>query len=89
MNTEIYDLIPTNGRKSFYGKAKVIIQGGDKFLKSYDTIHCMVDKFGNVHRFSDYKSNTTCTHLKSFLGDNYNGYWEREIEVKPVILIMM
>ena len=33
-----YDLTPTNGRKSFYGKAKVFcFRNGDKILQSYST----------------------------------------------------
>ena len=35
---KIYELTPTNGRKSFYGKAKVIIEdNGTETLYSYDT----------------------------------------------------
>ena len=43
---KIYELIPTNGRKSFYGKAKVIECEGENFLQSYNTIVCKVDKNG-------------------------------------------
>ena len=33
---KIYDLIPMDGRKSFYGKAKVIEKdNGEKVLQSY------------------------------------------------------
>ena len=87
MKTEIYDLLPSNNRKSFYGKAKVIILNGSKFLKSYDTIHCSIDNMGNVHKYSDYKSMATCNHLKSFLGEKYNGYWDKEIEKQPKLII--
>lgn len=35
---KIYDLIPTDGRKSFYGKAKVFIEDdGTETLYSYNT----------------------------------------------------
>ena len=43
---KIYELIPTNGRKSFYGKAKVIENNGKNFLQSYNTIVCKIDKNG-------------------------------------------
>ena len=34
---KIYDLIPKNGRKSFYGKAKIYITGEVETLYSYNT----------------------------------------------------
>ncbi len=36
--TKMYDLMPCDGRKSFYGKAKVVIEDdGAKTLLSYNT----------------------------------------------------
>lgn len=67
--SEVYDLIPTNGRKSFNGKAKVIVAGNYKYLKSYDTIIGYKDRNGKAHRLSDYRSNTTDCHIKAFFGD--------------------
>lgn len=86
---KMYALIPTNGRKSFYGKANVIIDDKKEitYLRSYETIHCGIDSKGVVHRYSDYKSTTTCSHLKSFLGGKYVGYWELPLEKKPTITI--
>lgn len=35
---KMYELIPTNGRKSFYGKARVMVEdNGTETLYSYDT----------------------------------------------------
>ena len=87
--TRIEELNPTNGRNSFYRKAMVIYAQNGKFLLSYDTIHCSVDSHGNIHRYSDYKSNTTCSHLKAFLGDyKYRGYWELPIETQPDVVVV-
>lgn len=85
-NTEIYDLTPCNGRKSFYGKAKVIVKGGWKYLRSYDTIIGGIDPKGKEHRFSSHKSNTTCAHVKSFFSD---GFWELPIEKSPRITVAL
>jgi len=78
-------------QRSFYGKAKVLIaKGGHGYmLRSYETIHCMVDESGAVHRFSDYKSNTTCRHLREFLRDGYKGYWKLPLEAKPSVSITL
>lgn len=72
----IYELIPMNGRKSFYGKAKVIEAGGWKFLQSYDTIVCGVDSSNGFHRFWDGYSLTTMNHIKSFRGGMSKKDWD-------------
>lgn len=63
----ISDLAPSNGRKSFYGNAKLIYTPSTRahYLRSYDTTMAGYTK-GKVHRYSDYQSNTTSTHLRSF-----------------------
>lgn len=63
----VSELIPTNGRKSFWGKAKILsnTRNGAQFLRSYDTTMAGCIN-GKVHRYSDFKSNTTNSHLKSF-----------------------
>ncbi len=66
MNEKIYDLPCYNGRKSFYGKAKVIEQNGEKILLSYNTKVCKIDRNGNFVMLWDGKTNTTCCHIKSF-----------------------
>ena len=55
---EIYELSPRDGRKSFYGKAKVFIADdsgigarGIAFLISYDSVICARDMYGEVERF--------------------------------------
>ena len=67
---EIFDLIPQNGRKSFYGKAKVIISGDNETLLSYNSeIVSRNRKTGKLKRlYFDDPSNTTCTHIFSFCG---------------------
>lgn len=43
-----YELTPVDGRKSFYGKAVVIVEdnGTETLLQSYDTTVCKIDKSG-------------------------------------------
>lgn len=41
---KVYDLPCYDGRKSFYGKAKVIEDDKRISLKSYNTIVCYIDK---------------------------------------------
>lgn len=67
-----YELMPTNGRKSFYGKAFVEIDdNGVETLFSYLTP--IIKKFpnGTLKRLYDgAPSLTTVTHIKSFCGLN-------------------
>lgn len=67
---QVYDLIPTDSRKSFYGKARVEIgDGGDLTLFSYNQpiVRQYVD--GTIKRIYPNKlSLTTARHLKSFCG---------------------
>ena len=82
MKNRIYDLIPTNGRKSFCGKAKVIVNGGIQYLLSYDTIMGAIDAEGKPHRYSGYYSSTTNNHVKSFFGFTKE-FWNLPLENKP------
>ena len=83
--TEIYELTPTNGRKSFYGKAKVIVSGNRHYLRSYDTIIGCIDyKTGKVHRYSNYHSNTTGCHVRAFFPDP-EAFWKLPLEKQPDI----
>lgn len=66
-SVKVFDLVPTDGHKSFYGKARCIVDDGDEFLKSYETIVACVDKHGNLHRYWNGYSATTARHLNSFL----------------------
>lgn len=66
MNT-IYELQPTNNRKSFYGKAKVIEKdNGDIELQSYNTIVARIHN-GKFERLWSGYSMTTMNHINSFL----------------------
>ena len=73
MKTEITELSPLNGRKSFYGKAKVIKAQGRVWLRSYDSIVASVDESGKVRRHLDWSSHTTNAHIKSFLSQFARG----------------
>ena len=63
-----YELIPTDGRKSFYGKATVIEKdNGEKVLQSYNTKVCKITSTGEFVRLWSGYSATTMRHVNSFL----------------------
>ena len=65
---EKYELIPTDGRKSFYGKAIVIEKdNGEKVLQSYNTEVCKITSDGEFVRLWSGYSATTMRHVNSFL----------------------
>ena len=69
--TKVYNLAPTNGRKSFYGKAKVLmLNNGSEVLQSYNVNIIEKRKDGTFIRLCDPEklSMATCTHTKSFCG---------------------
>ena len=54
-------------RKSFYGKAKVLVQdNGTIQLQSYDTIVCEIDTHNNFNMLWSGKCNTTTRHINEF-----------------------
>lgn len=61
----VFDLIPNNGRKSFYGKAKVKETENRVVLQSYDTNVCMIEN-GKFVRLWDGFSSTTMNHVNAF-----------------------
>ena len=68
---KIYELIPTDGRKSFYGKAKVIVESnGTETLYSYDTPIIKRTKQGKLTRLYSGWSQTTGRHIAAFCGLN-------------------
>ena len=70
----VFELMPDNGRKSFYGKAKVyIFKNGDQVLYSYDTPIIRKKKNGDLFRIWDGWSATTGCHIKAFCGLNKAG----------------
>ena len=73
---KMYDLIPTNGRKSFYGKAKVeVSDDGREVLYSYNTPILEKASDGTLKRlyFAE-PSVTTCAHIRSFCGLDKKGF---------------
>lgn len=74
-----YELKPTDGRKSFYGKATVIInEDGSETLMSYGTPIIRQDAAGKLTRIWLGWSATTGRHIKSFCGLN-----KKEFEALP------
>lgn len=64
---KMYELIPTNNRKSFYGKATVIEKNdGTIELRSYQTIVARI-RNGKFERLWDGYSVTTMNHINSFI----------------------
>lgn len=81
----IYELTPTDGRKSFYGKAVVQIEeNGTETLLSYGTP--IIKRFvsGKMVKLWDGWSATTGRHIKAFCGLDKAGYEKLELEKKPV-----
>lgn len=67
---KMYELIPTNGRKSFYGKAKVMVDDdGTETLISYNT-PIIKRKNGKLTRLYSGWTATTGNHIRSFCGLN-------------------
>ena len=78
---ETYKLIPTDGRKSFYGKAVVMIDDdGTETLYSYDTPIIKRLVSGGMIKLWDGWSATTGRHIKAFCGLNESGYKKLELE---------
>ena len=72
-----YELIPTDGRKSFYGKAVVIIDDdGTETLFSYGTPIIRRHTDGTLERLWDGWSATTGRHISAFCGLNKKGFME-------------
>ena len=68
---KIYELSPTDGRKSFYGKAKVIIDdNGTETLYSYGTPIISRSTNGELTRLWSDWSATTGRHIKAFCNLN-------------------
>lgn len=70
-----YEITPNDGRKSFYGKAKVFVVDGVEYLQSYNTIVCALrltsDDCGGVFvRCWDGYSATTMRHINAFMERN-------------------
>lgn len=59
-----------NRQKSFYGKARIINNGKEMLLRSYDTIVCKIDNNGNFERLWGDYSTTTMAHINEFRKQN-------------------
>lgn len=65
----VYELTPSDGRKSFYGKAKVYIaDDGTETLYSYNTPIISKTPSGELMRMWDGWSATTGRHIFAFCG---------------------
>ena len=63
---QTFELKPVNGRKSFGGKARVVVENEKAKLLSYDTIVAEYDiKSNKFVTYGEY-STTTNTHIKAF-----------------------
>lgn len=68
---KIYELKPTDGRKSFYGKAVVIVEdNGTETLYSYDTPIIKRLVSGELVKLWDGWTATTGRHIQAFCGLN-------------------
>ena len=61
-----FELTPVNGRKSFGGKARVIVENNKAKLLSYDTIVAEYDLKSKKFVINGEYSKTTNTHINSF-----------------------
>ena len=79
--TRRYELQPTNGRSSFYGKAYVEIDDdGNEILYSYQTPVIRRNKDGSLHRLYSGFTSTTGSHIKSFCGLTKKEFLALEVE---------
>ena len=64
----VMNLIPPNNQaqKSFYGKAKVVMDGKKAYLQSYNTFVCCMDENNQFHRIWSGWSATTARHVNAF-----------------------
>lgn len=73
--SKTYYLIPTDGRKSFYGKATVTIEeDGSETLTSYTTPIMKRLASGELVKLWDGWTATTGRHIKAFCGLNKSEY---------------
>ncbi len=73
-----------SSQKDFYGKANVIVEGGQTKLKSYSTIVAV--KENNTIKVRGYYSKTTAIHINEFLKQNgASSLSKKEMEQEPTI----
>lgn len=72
-----YELTPTDRRKSFYGKAVVIVdENGTETLYSYDTPIIKRLSSGEIVKLWDGWTVTTGRHIAAFCGLNKAGFMD-------------
>ena len=75
--SKVVELMPKDSHKSFYGKARVIVEDdGTETLISYSTAVVKRYPSGNLVRLWDGWSATTGRHIAAFCGLNKKGYSE-------------
>ena len=73
-----------SSQKDFYGKANVIVEGGQTKLKSYSTIVAV--KENNTIKVKGWYSKTTAIHINEFLRQNgASSLSKKEMEQEPTI----
>ena len=75
-----YDLPCYDGRKSFYGKARILEdRHGNRMLQSYHTSICLICADGTLNKRDPVATATTRRHIRSFFehcGYPYSGNHE-------------
>lgn len=73
-----------SNQKDFYGKANVIVEGGQTKLKSYSTIVAVKEE--NKIKVKGWYSKTTAIHINEFLLQNgAKSLTKKEMESEPII----
>ena len=76
---KVYELAPTDSHKSFYGKAKVLVENDTETLVSYDTPIIRRYSNGKLERLWSGWSATTGRHVAAFCGINKKQYEAMEV----------
>ena len=75
-----------SSQKDFYGKANVIVEGGQTKLKSYSTIVAVKEE--NKIKVKGWYSKTTAIHINEFLRQNgASSLSKKEMELEPTIIL--
>lgn len=85
LNVErVYNLVPNDSHKSFYGKAKVtVLKDGTMILKSYETDVARIEKDGTVTRLWSGWSATTGRHIRAFCGMDKKEFTALPVTIRP------
>lgn len=81
---KIYELMPTDGRKSFYGKARVVVSAsGAETLISYTTPVLRREASGEFVRLWSGWSATTGRHIAAFAGIGKAEFIKMPVDIAP------